>query len=599
MLSDLTLHILGGPNRWTSRTVLEIRAGGNGGASRGLLAAAPAGHLDQWLRQRRLVEADAAALSSLNWPRQLAQLIAALRSSVGLEPAEFFFAADGKAVAFASHDRSLGHLCIDAAAALCQTAEMARGDNVAALENVLAAFHGHVMDLGFDLPVRQLARALDRLGIAHHRHALLDGHYLIGEGRNQIVLDASDTNRTAAMAKDIAGNKDLANALLGAYGFPVARQESVDSPAEAWRCAQELGLPAVIKPRLGGQGKGVTLDVRTRQQAAAAFAAAREINNDVLVESTLPGDDHRIMVVGDGVIALKREPPSVAGDGIHSIAQLIERENAARAAVRGNLRVIEASAETERLLAALDRSLETVLEPGQTQPLQMVPNGSWPRRDVSASIHPENRRMLIDAARLVGLDVASMDFLTPDISRSWRDVGGGICEVESRSGLWALVRAEGEVVDAFARHLTAGRALRIPHVVAVGRDGAVLAAWASELAARLVAQRGWSCGVFTGASLEVGGRQLPADPLSAAAAWLAIVEHPQTDAGIYVVTPETCINDGLGVERPDIVLIADDDGAGSMARIAAAAGAAVLPWQRRGEVEALIERLDPVPSRAD
>ena len=267
--------------------------------------------------------------------------------------------------------------------------------------------------------------------------------------------------------------------------------------------------------------------------------------------------------------------------------------------MRGNLRVIEASAETERLLAAHDRSLETVLEPGQTQALQMVPNGSWPRRDVSAAIHPENRRMLIDAARLIGLDVASMDFLTSDISRSWREVGGGICEVESRSGLWALVRAEGRIVEAFARHLTAGRALRIPHIVAIGRDTATLDAWATKLSARLLAQRGWRCGVLTSNSLEIGGRRLAADPLSAVAAYLAIVEHPQTDAGIYVATPETCVSDGLGVERPDLVVIADDDDAGTVAKICAAARAAILAWQRRGEVEAVIERFDPVPSRAE
>jgi cyanophycin synthetase len=597
MHTDIEQRVLIGPNRWAGSTLLEVRAIGLTDPQQGLLAPALIDGLQEWLRQRELLEAKAPALSSLDWASQLGALIAALRSFAGLDPAHLHTNDHGRTLRFTVEDQSLGHLAVDAAFALCQLAEMAGRRNDAAFDDVLRTFQGHMRDLGFDVPVLMAMRGARALGVPHRRHSLLQDHYLIGEGRHQIVLDATDTNRTSAMAKNLAGNKDLANTLLAAYGFPVARQEVITEAGDAWAAVRRVGLPAVIKPRLGRQGSGVVLNVATREEAVAAFEQAQKIHEDVLVESTLPGEDHRVMVIGDGVLALRRLPPTVTGDGAHTIAQLLALENAQRGKKRGDVRPIEVTEDTKRLLAQADRTLESVLGAGETQQLQLVPNSSWARTDVSSQIHPQTRQMLIDVARLIGLDIASIDFRTPDIGRSWQDVGGGICEVESRSGLWALVRAEsdtGTMVASFIRHLVAGRKLLIPQILLVGSgELGALDDWAQSLAQSCSSRLG-AAAVQTSQGLFISGHAVPCIPLTTAQACLRGIEHPEVGVAICVATADACLAYGLGMQRPDIVVIRDDTAQREVEAIAARAGAKVLPWASRHEIEALLRAYDPV-----
>jgi D-alanine-D-alanine ligase-like ATP-grasp enzyme len=601
MHTNIKLRALIGPNQWAGSTLLEVRAVGLANPHHGLMPAAAAGIVQDWLRRRDLLDAKAPALSSLNWASQLGALITALRSHARLEPAQIHTKDEGATLLFTVEDASLGHLTVDAAFALCRVSEMVPGRKDEALQSVLDTFGKHMMDLGFDLPVVIASREAQRLGIPHRRHSLLRNHYLIGEGRHQVVLDATDTNRTFAMAKDLAANKDIANSLLGAYGFPVPRQETISKVGDAWSAAQRVGLPAVFKPRVGQQGTGVVLDVKTKTEAVAAFETAIKGDRggkgikEVLVEATLPGDDHRIMVIGEGVIALRRQPPSVVGDGVHTIAQLIERENATRGRTRGELNAIETNDETTRLLTAKSRTLQSILAAGESQQLLMVPDGSWPRSDVSAAMHPETRHMLLEVARLIGLDVASIDFRTPDITRSWREVGGGICEVESRSGLWALVRAEGGTVGNFVRHLVAGRPLRIPQVLGVGSgDLSALDEWAQSLAVTCREIFNGRIAVQTSAEFSIDGHAVPCEPLTSARACLRAVEHPEVRAAIYVSPADACLANGLGVQRPDFVVVRGDGEQREIGAIVARAGARMVPWERRHEIEDLLRSHDPV-----
>jgi cyanophycin synthetase len=100
------------------------------------------------------------------------------------------------------------------------------------------------------------------------------------------------------------------------------------SAEDAWAAACEIGgAPVVVKPQDGNQGKGVAVNLSTREQIEAAYAIA-EVSDEVLVERYLPGHDYRLLVVGDKLIAAaRRDPPLVIGDGVHSIRQLVERVN--------------------------------------------------------------------------------------------------------------------------------------------------------------------------------------------------------------------------------------------------------------------------------
>ncbi|HEY4761035.1 MAG TPA: acetate--CoA ligase family protein, partial [Thermoguttaceae bacterium] len=150
----------------------------------------------------------------------------------------------------------------------------------------------------------------------------------LGYGRKQRRIQASETDRTGAVAESIAQDKEITRMLLRAVGVPVTEGRPVTSADDAWEAACELGLPAVVKPQAGNQGRGVATNLTTREQVIAAYHAARDEGNSVLVEKFVLGQDYRVLVVGGKVVAAaRREPAHVVGDGQHTIAQLVDIVN--------------------------------------------------------------------------------------------------------------------------------------------------------------------------------------------------------------------------------------------------------------------------------
>ena len=153
-----------------------------------------------------------------------------------------------------------------------------------------------------------------------------------GWGSKQRRIQAAEVDRTSAIAESIAQDKELTKKLLAAAGVPVPKGRPVRDAEDAWKAAQEVGVPVVVKPRDGNQGKGVTVNVSTQAEVMAAYEVADEYGGDVLVERYLPGSDYRLLVVGDRLVAAaRREPPMVIGDGKHTVRQLVDKVNADRA----------------------------------------------------------------------------------------------------------------------------------------------------------------------------------------------------------------------------------------------------------------------------
>ena len=95
-----------------------------------------------------------------------------------------------------------------------------------------------------------------------------------------------------------------------------------------WAAALEIGLPVVVKPQDGNQGKGVTVNIVSREHLEIAFRAAAEIGT-VMDEKYLPGSDFRLLVVGNKLVAAaRRDPPHVIGDGSHTVRELVDLVNA-------------------------------------------------------------------------------------------------------------------------------------------------------------------------------------------------------------------------------------------------------------------------------
>ncbi|WP_243450985.1 cyanophycin synthetase [Sphingosinicella sp. CPCC 101087] len=270
----------------------------------------------------------------------------------------------------------------------------------------------------------------------------LDDNSLIqlGYGRRQQRIRASISGRTSLVAVDIAGNKDLTKRLLAQAGVPVPHGVVVRDVEAALREARTLRYPLVTKPLDGNHGRGVTTDIRDEAQLRFGFAAAREHGRRIVVEQFFAGRDHRILIVDGQLVAVaERVPARVTGDGVSTIAELIEKVNQDPRRGEGHEKVmtrIRIDPHLIEFIARGGRTVETVPARGEVVDLRATANLSTGGTaiDRTNDIHPENIEIARRAAAIVGLDIAGIDFIAPDISRSVRETGGGVIEVNAAPG---------------------------------------------------------------------------------------------------------------------------------------------------------------------
>ncbi len=270
-------------------------------------------------------------------------------------------------------------------------------------------------------------------------------YYQLGHGRHRKRITATITGNLSALGYDIARQKSLTNEILRSHAIPAPRSVQVADQEAASAAAAEIGYPVVVKPAVGHKGIGITVGVRNARELADAYEKARRIREAVIVEEFIPGEDIRLLVVGDRLVAAARRCPArVTGDGIHSVAELIGIENARRAGNPGIALPIDVDDEVKRILKDQGVMLATVLDEGETAELRKTANWSQggTAEDLTDIVHPDNADMAVRAALAIGLDVAGVDFITPDISRPYHEAGGAICEVNYRPGLRVHLAAD-------------------------------------------------------------------------------------------------------------------------------------------------------------
>jgi cyanophycin synthetase len=222
---------------------------------------------------------------------------------------------------FRARDEQVARSALAQGLALLMATVRGQAFDVLAAVNVV---RGVVDDCYLGPSTAAIVNAATDRKIPHIR--LNDGNLVqLGQGARQRRIWTAQTDQTNAIAAGIARDKDLTKTLLKACGVPVPEGQVVKSAEQAWEVAQDMGLPVVIKPSDGNHGRGVTLDLRRQEHFASAFDVADKEGSEVMVERYIPGDEHRILVVGGKVVAAARgETAWITGDGTHTVAQLID-----------------------------------------------------------------------------------------------------------------------------------------------------------------------------------------------------------------------------------------------------------------------------------
>ncbi len=393
---------------------------------------------------------------------------------------------------------------------------------------------------------RGLAPSTVRFAMAARRRgipvALLPGGEILqlGWGAAARRLESTFTDGTGVLATRIARRKYQTSLWLEAGGVPVPRARQVTSFEQAQQWARELGWPVVVKPSNQDQGRGVVPGICDDALLRTAYdAAARWSPGAVLVEQHVPGDDHRMLVVGGRlVMATRRVPGGVTGDGVHTVAELLAQVNAdprRGSDKRSLLMALSLDPEGLGLLAQQALSPQAVPAAGRFVQLRRTANISTggTAEDVTDRVHPDNCRVAERAARLLGLDIGGVDFLCPDISRSWFDVGGAVCEVNAQPGLrvhWLGAPGRdinGEIVDwLFAGATSPGR---IPVAAITGTNGKTTTA---RMLHHIWCVAGRRAGVCTTQGIWVGDNLVTPRNLSGFPGGVLLLTDPSVEAAV-------------------------------------------------------------------
>ncbi len=380
-----------------------------------------------------------------------------------------------------------------------------------------------------------------------------------GYGMHQRRIWTAETDRTSAIAETISRDKDLTKSILEACGVPIPQGRAVDSAADAWEAAQDLGLPVVVKPVDGNHGRGVFINLETQADIEAAYGVAVDEGSGVLVERFIRGNEHRLLVIGGKLAAAaKGQMASVIGDGKQTVSELIESQiNSDPRRGRGeeqplNPIRIDSAARLELKRQGLDA--QSVVDADREVLIQRNGNVAF---DCTDDVHPEVAEMAALAAKAVGLDIAGIDLVAEDISRPLQEQGGAIVEVNAGPGLLMHIKpAEGQsrpVGRAIIDHIfPEEKAVSIPIVGISGSNGTTAVA---TLVHRLLSLQGLRTGIASAEGLLVGSRSLKQGNCATWDDARRILLNCEVQAAVIENDGFEILLNGLAYERCDIGIV--------------------------------------------
>jgi cyanophycin synthetase len=562
------IRALRGPNIWTRCTALEVSV--DLGEMKFPVREIPGfeARLRSWLPAVYQNPAHAAdkgdcGLGSLTLAHVLEEVVVALHHQAGVPVVFCKTASAGEPGVFhvivEYHEEEVGRLAFESARSLIDAAIHAREFDVPAATQKLRSLDQQIR-LGPSTV--SIVRAATVRGIPFRR--LNTGSLVqFGWGSKQHRILAAETDRTSAIGESIAQDKELTKTLLKSVGVPVPEGRPVRDADEAWAVACEIGLPVVVKPQYGNQGRGVAVNLTTREQVSAAFEAALQEGSSIMVEKFAPGCDHRLLVVGDAVVAAaRRQPPLVVGDGVRTIEQLVTEVNSdprrgedhATSLSKLRLDVIGLAVLAEQGMAP-----DSIPAAGAVVVLRRNANLSTggSATDVTDEVHPDLAARAVDAARIVGLDIAGVDVVCVDAAVPLEKQDGVIVEVNAAPGLRMHLepsagspRRVGEAI--VATMFPDGDDGRIPVVAVTGTNGKTTT---TRLIAHILRVSGKRVGMTCTDGIFLNDRRIDTGDCSGPKSARSVLLNPQVDAAVLETARGGVLREGLGFDLCDAAVV--------------------------------------------
>lgn len=435
---------------------------------------------------------------------------------------------------------------------------------------------GSFYDLDADIITMRKMRESERLGPSTGSivdeavardipYIRLNGQSLVqlGYGKNQVRFRATMTDKTSSIAVDLASNKDETKRMLQDAAIPVAKGMCIAYESEVETVIEKVGFPLVFKPLDGNHGKGASINVKTREEAYAAFDHAKKYSRKIIVEKFITGYDFRILVINNRFIAAAlREPAHVIGDGKTTIKELIEIENNDPRRGYGHENVlteISIDRETEEQLIKHGYTLETVLKKDEKCYLKGTANLSTggTSTDITDIVHPHNIFICERISRVIGLDICGIDIMATNLSEPLEVTGGVVLEVNAAPGFrMHLAPANGlprnvaaPVIDML---YPPGKSCRIPIIAVTGTNGKTTT---TRLIAHIVKNNGFRVGFTTSDGIYVQNSMLTKGDTTGPVSAEFILKDPTVEFAVLETARGGILRSGLGFGKCDVAVV--------------------------------------------